>query len=196
MGAFPSGVHMLKKILTSVKEFLCLITDEKKIIQYQNGTLEISYFKKGKLHRDDGKPALVAYNPSGDLIFEEYYKDGVLHRENDKPAALIYVEPGIIRSEKYYKFGLLHRDGDKPAVIIRSLKTGSIIIEYFYKNGRIHRGYQGPAKIVYNEITRNIENQGFYEHGSPLENSLLRINRKNFGSLYGTKSALLHNSLG
>jgi hypothetical protein len=41
------------------------------------------YYKEGKLHRENDKPAIEYYN-----ISREWYKNGLLHRENDKPAVV------------------------------------------------------------------------------------------------------------
>ncbi len=45
---------------------------------YRDGSLsDIKYHKKGKLHNDHGKPALVRYGVNGQVIEESYYIDGI-----------------------------------------------------------------------------------------------------------------------
>ena len=85
---------------------------------YSDGTKH--WFKNGKRHRDNDKPAAIYTNGT-----KCWYKNGKCHRDNDKPA--------IIRSDgtKYwFKDGECHRDNDRPAI---TYANGS---KYWYKNDK------------------------------------------------------------
>lgn len=97
--------------------------DDNKII------LSKSYYKNGKKHRNDDKPAVISFPNC-----YEYYKEGLLYGDGDNPAVL------EDRFSKYYKEGLLRRDGDLPAIIH---KNGSV--EY-YKYGIPYRIEGLPVK--------------------------------------------------
>jgi len=56
-----------------------------------------------------------------------WYHDGALHRDGDRPANICYYENGKMESERWYRDGLSHRDGDRPAEI-RYYKNGKIKI--------------------------------------------------------------------
>lgn len=99
-----------------------------------NGRLE--YWKSGKYHNDNGKPAIV--HPDGR---EEYWVNGKRHRDGDEPAL---VRPnGII---EYWVNGHLHRDNDKPAIIF---PDGS---EQYWVSGNLHRDHNRPARIAMTEM--------------------------------------------
>ena len=49
----------------------------------------------------------------GSLESESFYKNGKFHRDNDKPACIYYDKDGNVRVEYYYKEGKSHRDNDK-----------------------------------------------------------------------------------
>jgi hypothetical protein len=50
---------------------------------YINDDGDIFWYKEGKLHRDDDKPAIMCNNN-----YKAWYKDGLLHRDGDQPAVL------------------------------------------------------------------------------------------------------------
>jgi len=102
--------------------------DEPAIIT--NDTKE--WYKYGKLHRDNDKPAIVWDNGS-----KAWYKSGKYHRNGDKPS-FIDKEDG---SKEWWKNGKLHRYGDKPAII-----SGNGT-KYWYKHGLLHRNGGNPAII-------------------------------------------------
>jgi len=79
----------------------------------------IRWFKNGKLHRDNDKPAVIHFSGS-----TYWYKNGEFHRDNDQPASIW--NDG---TKQWWKNGKLHRDNDKPS-IIRADGTRS-----WYKNG-------------------------------------------------------------
>ncbi len=90
------------------------------------------WYKNGKLHRDDDKPAIVYWD--GDQF---WYKNGKLHREGDKPASVY--QNGDLR---WYKDGNLHRDEDKPAIIYQN---GD---KHWYKDGYPYRENDKPTVVV------------------------------------------------
>jgi hypothetical protein len=108
------------------------------------------WYKNGKKHRDEDKPAYI--DADGSL---EWLKNGKVHRGGDKPA-FIYSDLTLA----WYKNGKCHRDGDKPAYIS---SDGTLA---WYKNHLLHRT-TGPAKILPNnkheylidgvEITSEVE---------------------------------------
>lgn len=89
-----------------------------------------SWYKNGKLHRDDDLPA-IEYTDGHKM----WYKNDEIHRDGDLPA--IEYANG---SKKWYKDGLLHRDGDLPAV--EYYEDGD---KMWYKNGVLHRDGDNPA---------------------------------------------------
>jgi hypothetical protein len=102
------------------------------VVLHKNGS--VMHFLDGKLHREDGKPAVIwADGPV------KYYLHGKLHREGDKPAVI--ENDGSVW---YRLHGKLHREGDKPAVI-----WADGAVEH-YQRGRKHRDGDKPAVIYLN----------------------------------------------
>jgi hypothetical protein len=99
---------------------------------------DLKWYKDGKLHRDDDKPAWIL--PSG---AKKWYKDGKLHRDGDEPA-----EVWLHGSRVWYKNGKRHRGGDRPAVIEAD---GS---EEWWRNGKRHRDGDEPAVICLSAMAR------------------------------------------
>ena len=91
------------------------------------------WYKNGKKHRDDDKPAVIGGD--GGLV---WYKNGKIHRDGDKPAYI-----GADGSLEWWKNGEYHRDGDKPAEI---REDGTLA---WYKNHLLHR-VTSPAVITPN----------------------------------------------
>ena len=65
------------------------------------------YYWKGKIHRDNDKPAAIHRDGS-----RYWYQHGEFHRDGDQPAVIC-----IDGTQKWYQHGNLHRDGDNPAII-------------------------------------------------------------------------------
>jgi hypothetical protein len=90
-----------------------------------------SYYRNGKLHRDDG-PAFVKRGEDGLLgtsSEEQYWRDGELHR-TDGPAIIVR---GVgSTNEEYWREGKRHREGG-PASILRL--SDDLTIESYYRNG-------------------------------------------------------------
>ena len=98
-----------------------------------------SWFKDGKLHRDDDLPARVFVTDGR----KEWYIHGKLHRDGDKPA----IVEGF--NQAWFKYGKLHRDGDKPAIV-------DVVGDFIWSvGGKRHRDI-GPACL---------DPPKFYEHG-------------------------------
>ena len=53
----------------------------------------------------------------GSVISESWYKDGKSHRDNDKPAEIVYRKDGSVSLEVWHKDDKRHRDNDKRARI-------------------------------------------------------------------------------
>jgi hypothetical protein len=89
------------------------------------------WYKNGKFHRDNDKPAKISSNET------VWYNNGLIHRDGDEPA-LIWKDYKI-----WYKNGNIHRDNDKPAKI-------SIHFSVWMINGLNHRDGDKPA-VVYTD---------------------------------------------
>ncbi len=67
------------------------------------------WFKDGKLHRENDKPAVIRANGQ-----QEWWIDGKLHRDNDQPAI-------IFRDRlEWWQQGVRKRDDDKPEMILKN----------------------------------------------------------------------------
>lgn len=80
--------------------------DDLPAVEYEDGTK--IWFKNGKRHRNNDKPALISLNKY------EWWKDGKLHRDNDLPAV---ISPDQLI---WYKNGKIHREGILPAIIYKN----------------------------------------------------------------------------
>lgn len=110
-----------------------------------HNTLEIEYFKDGKLHNDN-KPAYLLY-VNKKLKCEEYYKNGKLHNLNGA-ASIEYYSNGHFEYKAYYQDGKLHNDNGFAK--IEYYYNGSVKYASCYFNGKRHRD-NGPARIEYNK---------------------------------------------
>jgi antitoxin component YwqK of YwqJK toxin-antitoxin module len=84
--------------------------------------------KKGQLHRDGDKPAVILANGT-----QYWFRNGEIHRDNDLPA--------VIRAsgtKEWYQHGELHRDNGKPAIVY-----GDGTKEW-YKNGEFIKSTEFP----------------------------------------------------
>jgi hypothetical protein len=128
---------------------------------YYNGRTHTSmWFRHGKLHRDNDRPALITPE------LTRWYSCGKLHRDNDLPAEiqnLGVVDANIKEAywvlpkekvvslldefgaanygQKWYQHGRLHRDGDLPAVICLN---GD---KFYYRNGQNYRADDKPNVV-------------------------------------------------
>jgi len=100
------------------------------------------WFKNGKLHRDNDKPAVIWSDGE-----KNWHKDGPLHRDGDKPAVI-----QANGAKVWYKNGKCHRDNDKPAGVFHD---GA---KYWYKNGKLHRDNDKPAVIFHDGVARWYKN--------------------------------------
>ena len=116
------------------------------------------YYKKGKLHRGGGRPAVIKIDQDRKKRSEKWYTKGKLHRDGDKPARIEYAKDSQIILEQWYKEGKEHRNGDNPSFIKHfedhSYNPGTIrLIPQFKtwkKNGKLHRGQGKPATEKWN----------------------------------------------
>ncbi len=116
---------------------------------------------------DIEKP-VVKLDPATGLMVERYYMRGKLHRDDDKPAVIEY-DPGtnhVVR-EQWFRHGKLHRDGNRPAFIEYSASTGKVVLEVFFEDGRLHRGDNTPSAIDYDRETGEPIEYDLRRPGSP-----------------------------
>jgi len=99
-----------------------------------NGGRDCEWFYKGRLHRENGRPAIVYANGT-----RKWYRFGRLERANDLPAEV--TSGGI---QKWYHKGVLHRGGDEPAIIH---PDGT---REWYDFGKRHRDHDQPAVMEAN----------------------------------------------
>lgn len=83
---------------------------------------EVVHHNESKqIHGPDNKPGYLKFDLSGNMIFKIYYKNGKCHRDNDKPAFIKYTyNAGIryIKEIKYYILGEIKRPNDEPTHLI------------------------------------------------------------------------------
>lgn len=99
------------------------------------------------------KPVVKLDSGTG-LMVERYYRNGRLHRDDDKPAVIEY-DPSSkqVMREQYFQNGKLHRGGNKPAFIEYSASTGKVVLEVFFEDGKLHSGADTPPAIDYDRVT-------------------------------------------
>ena len=133
-------------------------------IMFMSSSIQLSWRRNGRLHREDDRPALIWYTDDGIMMSQYWYRDDRWHREGDLPAVINYREDGTIMTQGWYRDGLRHRDGDEPTVISYK-EDGTIKLQRWYSKGRLHREGDGPAEIKYNESGAMVS-QRYYRHGS------------------------------
>lgn len=130
--------------------------DNPALIEYVNGKVSKKrWFKNGKLHRENDKPAFVIhrYNDKGKdfLIRQDWYIDGKQHRDNDKPASIRFYDNNTMWLESYYWYrdGMLHRD--EGAAIIHYYDMEGLVkeSEIWLKNGLYVEDKESPNSISY-----------------------------------------------
>lgn len=116
------------------------------------------YFRKGKFHRSQDKPAIILNDGS-----KYYWKYGKRHRKTG---------PAVIKhngTQFWYQYGIRHRDVGPAVEYVSGTR------EYWFK-GKLHRT-DGPA-IVYdyeNILGEKYVKEGWYYHG---------LSHRNFGPSY------------
>ena len=136
------------------------------VVTYRGNTNKVlanSWYKNGKYHRGNDKPAYVFYNDDGSISAELWFKDGKKHRDNDKPAVIDYREDGSVESKSWCKEGEFHRDNDMPAYITY-YKDSSVRSEQWYKDGKSHRDNDKPAAIRYYE-NGSVKKERWFKNG-------------------------------
>ncbi len=124
--------------------------DNPGVIYYDTDSSQLSYeewYKKGKLHRDGGKPAKRTYYNDGRVAGEEWRENGDLHRQGNSALTYYNEETGRKIIEEWRIKGKFHRDGDKPAVTYWYSHDGYKTVEEWYINGQLHRDGNLPALI-------------------------------------------------
>jgi len=146
-----------------------------KIIYYDDGSVkEKKWYKDGKIHKDDG-PAVIEYDPEGNILLEywykngnklsEYwYKDGKMHKD-DGPAKKMYNAAGALTGEQWYKNGKHHRNGGPASTKYYPGKyypdgRKKIKWEMWYEDDKLNRD-DGPAMIDY-DLEGNISEEDWY----------------------------------
>ena len=102
-------MKFIKDINKYYKQEVNLIDNIPLFIKSNNGLniyITKYWYKNGKLHRGNDKPAIEF--PDGS---KSWYKNGKRHRENDKPA-IEYLSG----TKVWYINGKRHRENDKPAI--------------------------------------------------------------------------------
>jgi antitoxin component YwqK of YwqJK toxin-antitoxin module len=93
------------------------------------------WHKKGKLHRERDKPAIIIYQKKKTMR-KHWLKNSRSHRDEDKPAIIDYHENGKVKLEAWCKNGHEHRYNDEPAVIAYD-ENGKISKKEWFNNGLI-----------------------------------------------------------
>lgn len=150
--------------------------------------------KHNMLHREDGKPAVIAPKPFWDVGLRyrgfadnaskakkvlAWFVEGDLHREGDLPAMEVVEPDGKVVQEEYFLHGKRHRDDDKPARVVYAPYPKQV---WLYDNKK-HRAGGLPAKIYTDADYRT--HYEWWEHGEFI--------REEEGS--ESTSAALHNDV-
>lgn len=73
--------------------------DTEPAVRLANGTQ--LYYKHGRLHRDDDKPAIIRNLSTKKWSIKKWYRDGVLHRDGCLPAFIGATGKGVVMSKWY-----------------------------------------------------------------------------------------------
>lgn len=98
-------------------------------------------FANGKLHSENGRPAVVDKYPSGSTrrTLSEWWWHGKIHRGGDKAAFI--ASNGTKTTKIWFKYGKIHRRRDEPAVL---WEDGT---KEYVRHGKRHRRHDKPAVI-------------------------------------------------
>ncbi len=129
-------------------------------------TLRIEHFynSSGELHRDDNKPARIAYTTKGNIISEEWFQEDVLVRADGKPAMVFYNENSTVSIEQWFENNLHDREDDKPSLIMYNNEGTAKVLEQWHSEGRRHRDDDKPAHISYSSDGR-VSKEIWYHNG-------------------------------
>ncbi len=119
--------------------------DMPSVVVYDNtrNIVGMRFYRYGKLHRDDNKPAYIHRDSYGSVMCK-WYQHANLHRENDEPAWVESNNDGL-RMYRWYTNGKIHRGDDKPADI--HINNDNKTYEW-YIHGIRHRDGDQPASIL------------------------------------------------
>ena len=122
----------------------------------QDSVHHLSYFRYGKLHREDG-PAITSYI-WGNLFYSRWYKNGIQHRE-DEPAFEKWHDDGKLEEQIWYINGLKHRE-DGPAYLYW-YSSGTLNVSRWHHNGKCHRE-DAPACSIYTPDGKLVSTEWYY----------------------------------
>jgi hypothetical protein len=125
-----------------------------------------SYWKNGKLHREDG-PAYVEQNFATGIRREEHWLDGTLHRPSVEGPAVIETDAaGRTVTAIYIESGKRHRAAEAgPAFVGSEMDGERAHVEEYYWEGEWHRPAEaGPAVRVV-EPSGKVLYEIFFEAG-------------------------------
>jgi len=132
---------------------------------YKGVVSRASWFRDGRLHREDDEPASIWYDQYGGIVSENWAVNDEFHREGNKPAIIRYYSDSSIYN-KWYKNGELHRENDKPADIQWAEDCKKVYYKKWFKNGQLHRENDQPAYIQYDEfsVLDNVIQEDWYKN--------------------------------
>lgn len=124
----------------------------------------VMWHKNGKLHRRNGKPAILRnktkndpwnffdgenHNNIGNSLEgfpkEEYFINGVRHRDFDLPAVVFN---HTLEHKIWFNNGLIHRQKDKPAII-----NGNFL--FYFNEGKLYKSRLDYGNKIINLIVEN-----------------------------------------
>jgi antitoxin component YwqK of YwqJK toxin-antitoxin module len=121
------------------------------LLYYKNGFLKSEkYMLNGKKHRSEGKPAFVKYNQEGKVIYLGYFINDKFHNI-EKPALIKYHDNDQIEELKYYVNGIYKRNDVSLPCHLVYFKSGKLKTEEYFNNGKLHRDNDLPAFVSYYE---------------------------------------------
>lgn len=108
--------------------------------------------RKGLLHRENGKPASIAFWENGNVQLERFFKNGASYRDDGLPTTVTYYEDGTTELE-FWENGALSsysRDNDLPAIIGYD-PDGNVIRKDWYLEGKPYREGDKPEIEIYKD---------------------------------------------
>ena len=106
--------------------------------------------RKGLLHRENGKPASIAFWENGNVQLERFFENGVSHRDGGLPTTVTYYEDGAVELEFWENSSLssYSRDNDLPAIIGYD-PDGSVVRKEWCLEGKPYREGGKPEIEIY-----------------------------------------------
>lgn len=132
------------------------LTLETKITK--DGSVTTTWKKNGKIHRDNGLPAVVF--KQGSFCRCEWFIDGKNYRKDNKPTT-VELENNKLIMELWEVDGQLHRENGPARQTYH--RNGSIECIVYFKNDEMHRE-DGPAFLCFDKNRRK-KIEEYYENG-------------------------------